>query len=847
MQQHQQIKAQYPDAILLFRVGDFYETFGEDAVLAARVLHIALTKRNNQHEASDFLAGFPHHALDTYLYKLVKAGYRVAVCDQLEDPKLVKGLVKRGVTELVTPGVTMNDRILEGNSPNFLAAVCERKRHLGIAFLDISTGDFFVAEGDVAYIDKLLQSLKPSEVLVAKSFQTHFKTLFGSHFLLYPLEEWLVNYEYAYETLLDYFQVASLKGFGVADMPNACTAAALILRYLKEARHTDLKQITRIQRLERSEFLWLDKFTVRNLELLQSNYEKGHSLLSVIDKTQTAMGGRLLKKWLIFPLRDKEKIDARLNAVDYLLAQRDLAEHLTRLLRSCVDIERFIARITSGKSNPRELTQLADTLGAVAGIKQQLSAHSEPYLCVLAGHLDPLSEVKEQIEQTIAPEPPLNVQKGNFIQKGVNERLDDYHRILGAGTAHIEILQQEAIQQTGIISLKMGYHSVHGYYFEVPNSYKNRVPGDWVRKQTLSGAERYITEALKMREQEVLEAQEQVRVLELEVYQGLIQFVGTYIENVQKNALQLAQMDCILSAATLAHTAQYVRPRILSAGALALRQARHPIIEHTLPQGQSYIGNDIYLDKTATQIMLLTGPNMSGKSALLRQTALITLMAHMGYFVPCTEAKIPLVDRIFTRVGANDNLSAGESTFMVEMNETAEIINNLSDKSLILLDEIGRGTSTYDGLSIASAVLEYLHEHPYRPMVLFATHYHELSVLSETLMRVQNCHIAYQEVEGKVIFLRKLMSGSSVKSFGIYVAKLSGLPSELIARAQQILLSLEKSASVDKAAPALLPEKKDAEPKDCYRFLVEKLNDMDVDNMTPVEALLRLSEIKALL
>ena len=861
MQQHSAIKQRYPDAILLFRVGDFYETFGEDAIKTARVLGITLTKRNNG--GSDLeLAGFPYHAMDTYLHKLVKAGYRVAVCDQLEDPKMVKGIVKRGVTELVTPGVATNDKLLEHNSNNFLAALHFQNENFGVALLDISTGEFFVAEGNSEYIDKLLQTLKPAEVVFQRSAQKTFKELFGNKFYTYTLESWVFDEIYAAEQLLKHFQVHSLKGFGIEHMHNAIVAAGAVMHYLKDTEHPNLQHITNIQRIEKDEYVWLDRFTVRNLEILQSPND-GINLLKVLDNTVTPMGARLLKRWLLLPLKDIKKIHERLDAVEFLILENDLQNKMRNALKQIGDIERLISKIPLKKISPREVLQLSKSLAVCAEIKTLGEQANNLYIKRMADAINPCKYIVDKIQKVIHPNPPAVAAKGNLIGDNIHEELDKLRSIASSGKDYLIKIQQEEAARTGISSLKIGFNNVFGYYLEVTNIHKDKVPQEWVRKQTLANAERYITSELKEYEEKITGAEEKILSIELEIYESLLNELQDYIAPIQVNGTQAAILDCLICFAVDAKKYNYTKPAVHEGFELNLKDSRHPVIERNLPQGESYVANDITLNPDEEQIIILTGPNMSGKSALLRQTALITLMAHTGSFVPAKSASIPLTDKIFTRVGASDNLSGGESTFMVEMSETASIINNISKRSLILLDEIGRGTSTYDGISIAWSIVEFLHNSKYKPKTLFATHYHELNDLEERLNGVKNYHITNKEINGKIVFIRKLARGGSTHSFGIHVAKMAGLPPELINRANEILVQLEDSrtdelgdttAKVNDLKKNIKNVKNpeiqlsifDAQT-DIFEDIREKLNNLDINRLTPVEALMKLNEIKNLL
>jgi len=856
MQQHKAIKQRYPDAILLFRVGDFYETFGQDAITASQVLGITLTKRNNGAAFSSELAGFPHHALDAYLHKLVKAGYRVAICDQLEDPKQAKGIVKRGVTELVTPGVATNDKLLEHNSNNFLAGIYFSENMLGIAFLDISTGEFFVAEGNTEYADKLLQSLKPAEVVFQRNFQKQFKETFGSRFYTYTLESWLFEEAYATESLLKHFGTHSLKGFGIEAMKAGIIAAGAILHYLKDTEHPNLQHITNIQRIDREDYLWMDRFTIRNLEILGSGTDSGHTLQKVTDNTVSPMGARLMKRWLVLPLKDKKGINERLDLVEYFIKEVDLRTKVAQHIKQCGDIERLVSKIPLKKVTPREVKQIEKGLLQIEEIKKFCSKVENDYLKRLADALNPCVYIAEKIHREITEDAPAQAAKGGMINKGVNEELDELRSIASGGKEHLVRLQQKETEATGISSLKVGFNNVFGYYLEVTNVHKNKVPDTWIRKQTLANAERYITPELKEYEEKITGAEEKILRIEQEIYEKLLQELQDYIAPVQINGNVLAILDCLICFAHNALQYNYRKPQLHDGGVLELKESRHPVIERFLPPGDQYISNDIVLDPAGQQIIILTGPNMSGKSALLRQTALITLMAHAGSFVPATSASIPLTDKIFTRVGASDNLSGGESTFMVEMNETASIINNISGNSLILLDEIGRGTSTYDGISIAWSIAEFLHNSPHRPKTLFATHYHELNELENKLQRIKNYHVTNKEVGNKIIFLRKLAPGGSTHSFGIHVAKMAGMPPELISRANAILKQLEDQRgdaedNISRAVKQLATPQVQLSIFDAHSETFDEirnlLSSIDINKLTPVEALIKLNEIKGLL
>ena len=872
MQQHRAIKQKYPDAILLFRVGDFYETFGEDAVIASRVLGITLTKRNNGAAASSELAGFPHHSLDTYLHKLVKAGHRVAICDQLEDPKMVKGIVKRGVTEMVTPGVATNDKLLENKSNNFLAAIHYTEKETGIALLDISTGEFFVAQGNDEYIDKLLQSLKPAEVIFQRSFQKQFKESYGTKFYTYTMESWIFDEAFATESLLKHFQTHSLKGFGIEGLKESIIAAGAILYYLKETEHPNLQHITHIQRIERNDFLWMDRFTIRNLELLPANIEQHTSLLQVIDQTVSPMGARLLKRWLVFPLSNITGINERLNAVEYLILNSPLSKQLATAIKSCGDVERIVSKIPMKKINPREVIQLARGLEQTVLIKEWLRSSGNEYFIGIADKLNGCTEIVTRINREIMDAPPVMANKGGLIQQGVDEELDQLRNIASGGKEYLVNIQQREAEKTGIHSLKISFNNVFGYYLEVTNSHKSKVPADWIRKQTLANAERYITPELKEYEEKITGAEDKILAIELERYNQLLNELQSYIAPVQINGQLLATLDCLVCFAENAIQYQYTKPVLHEGLELEIKDGRHPVIERNLSTDDTYISNDILLNDASQQIIILTGPNMSGKSALLRQTAIITLMAHMGSFVPASSARVPLTDKIFTRVGASDNLSGGESTFMVEMNETASIINNMSARSLILLDEIGRGTATYDGISIAWSIVEFIHNSPFQPKTLFATHYHELNELEEMLPRVKNFHITHKEVGNKIIFLRKMALGGSTHSFGIQVARMAGMPPSLIDRANAILHQLEQQhVKEDGKERSHLMAEESATPgtygdggnvaanipkvqlsifdahSQTFNDIRAMLSSIDINQLTPVEALMKLNEVKSLL
>lgn len=853
MKQHGEIKARYPDAILLFRVGDFYETFGSDAVVAAKVLGITLTKRANGSASSIELAGFPHHALDTYLHKLVKAGHRVAICDQLEDPKTVKGIVKRGVTELVTPGVATNDKLLDNKTNNFLAAVFLDEKENGIAFIDISTGECFLAQGDMEYMDKLLQSFQPSEVLLAKGKQKLFKEHLDQKYYTYALEDWIFQHHYAYELLTRHFDTLSLKGFGVEEWPAAVTAAGAAFHYFKDTEHPHLQHLTNLQQVHAGTFLWMDRFTIRNLELICSPAENGVSLLQSMDATITPMGARMLKRWLMFPLVDLAQISERHQMVGTLLQNTAFTTDLSHHLKAIGDIERSVAKVPLKKINPREVVQLARSLKHTQAIRSmaELLGTNEG-LQVLLDNIQDTRPVQDLIHQYIKEEPGVSIQKGNVIRDGLDEELDGLRQIAYNGKEYLAQIQEKESAATGIPSLKIAFNNVFGYYLEVTNTHKDKVPEHWVRKQTLANAERYITPELKTYEEKILGAEEKIYALEAQLYDALLDKLQLGLRTMQHNAQLIARIDCLQSLAHIAREHQYVRPQMQEDAVLDIRDGRHPVIEQRLPPGEAYIANDVLLDRDEQQVIILTGPNMSGKSALLRQTALITLMAHMGSFVPASAAKIGLTDKIFTRVGASDNLSGGESTFMVEMNETASIVNNLSARSLVLLDEIGRGTSTYDGISIAWSIVEYIQKSDTRAKTIFATHYHELNELENKLERVKNYHVSHKETAHRVIFLRKLTPGGSRHSFGIQVAKMAGMPNDLTRRAEEILAVLEEKNKEDSSTGNKMKKVHtdtfqlnifDGLSTDLSR-IKELLFATDINTLTPVEALMKLNELK---
>ncbi|WP_212892049.1 DNA mismatch repair protein MutS [Capnocytophaga canimorsus] len=852
MKQYNQIKAKYPDALLLFRVGDFYETFGEDAVKAAQVLDIVLTNRNNGSERTE-LAGFPHHSINNYLPKLVKAGYRVAICDQLEDPKTVKGIVKRGVTELVTPGVALNDDILHSKSNNFLASVWFAKNINGVSFLDISTGEFLVAQGDKANIDKLLQNFKPSEVLVAKKQKKEFTESFGDDFHLFFLEDWVYKEDYARQILTQHFQTNSLKGFGVEELTESLLAAGSILYYLSETQHNKLQHITSIQRIVEDAYVWLDKFTIRNLELYTGTSSQSVTLLDVIDKTISAMGSRTLKRWLALPLKDIAKIKQRHEVVSHFMGHIDVLQKIKEHISKISDIERLISKVATGKITPREVVQLKNSLEMIPPIKEICNQAKNHDLNVLADKLYSCEELCNQIAVTLNEEAPVNILKGNAIKEGVSAELDELRKLSVSGKAYLDEMLKRETEKTGISSLKIDYNNVHGYYIEVRNTHKDKVPQDWIRKQTLVNAERYITEELKTYEAKILGAEEKIAQLEQAIFAELIISIGNYIPQVQQNATLTGQLDCLCGFASLALENNYNRPEMDESFVLDIKDGRHPVIEKQLPVGVPYIANDVYLDRDSQQIIMITGPNMSGKSAILRQTALIVLLAQIGSFVPADSARIGIVDKIFTRVGASDNISMGESTFMVEMNEAALILNNISERSLVLLDEIGRGTSTYDGISIAWAIAEYLHEHPSKAKTLFATHYHELNEMTDSFERIKNFNVSVKETKDNVLFIRKLVSGGSAHSFGIHVAKMAGMPQFVIQKANKMLKKLESSHASEDTSQKLKSAQKEMQlsffnmDDPLLEEIKSEILQLDINTLTPVEALMKLNQIKKLI
>ncbi len=851
MKQYNEIKRKYPDACLLFRVGDFYETFGDDAVRASKILGITLTKRGAGSETETALAGFPHHSINTYLPKLVKAGLRVAICDQLEDPKMTKTIVKRGVTELVTPGVSMNDEVLNSKSNNFLAAIYFGKKQLGISFLDVSTGEFLTSQGNEEYIDKLLQNFSPSEVLIQKNDKMQFSTAFGSNFNAFYLDDWVFKDDYALQSLTSHFQTNSLKGFGIEDLDAGIVASGAILFYLSETQHNRVQHITSIQRIAEDAYVWMDRFTIRNLELYQSYNPNAVTLIDVIDKTLSPMGGRLLKRWLALPLKDIHKIRSRHEVVSYLKENPDTMLQMQMQIKQISDLERLISKIATGKVSPREIINLKDSLEAIIPIKELALASKQEAVRVIGDNLHPCDLLREKIKTTLNQEAPVSIAKGNAVASGINAELDELRNIAFSGKEFLEGIEKRESEATGIGSLKIAFNGVFGYYIEVRNMHKDKVPSTWIRKQTLVNAERYITEELKEYETKILGAEEKIYQIESQIYEQLISWIATYIKPVQLNANLVAQIDCLLSFTQLAIENNYVCPILDETFDLEIKNGRHPVIEKQLPLGIPYIPNDLFLDRNSQQLIMITGPNMSGKSAILRQTALIVLLAQMGSFVPAEAVRMGIVDKIFTRVGASDNISMGESTFMVEMNETASILNNISDKSLVLLDEIGRGTSTYDGISIAWAIAEFLHENPAQPKTLFATHYHELNEMSNSMPRIQNFNVSVKELKDTVLFLRKLEKGGSAHSFGIHVAKMAGMPQTVILKAQKLLKKLEKNHSSEELSGKT---KKDDLQLSIFTLddplleeIKEEILNLDINILTPVEALMKLNEIKRML
>jgi DNA mismatch repair protein MutS len=861
MKQYFEVKEKHPDAILLFRVGDFYETFLDDAVAASEILGITLTKRANGSAQSVQLAGFPHHALDTYLPKLIRAGKRVAICDQLEDPKATKKLVKRGITELVTPGVSINDNVLDYKENNFLACVHITSKAAGVSFLDISTGEFLTAEGSFEYVDKLLNSMSPKEILLERSKRVDFDTHFNNKVFTFEMEDWVFTKDSATERLLKHFETSSLKGFGVQDLALGIIASGAILHYLDLTQHTQIGHITHLSRIEEDRYVWLDRFTIRNLELYGTLHEEGKTLADVIDRTVTPMGARLLKRWIAFPLKDVKPIIERLDIVDCFFKELDLKEVLESQMSTIGDLERLISKVAVGRVSPREVVQLKNALIAISPIKESILQSDNEGLRKIGEQLNPCPTIREKIASTLKSDPPTLINKGGVIEMGVSEELDDLRKIAYSGKSYLLETQQRLAEETGIASLKIGFNNVFGYYIEVRNTHKDKVPEDWIRKQTLSTGERYITPELKEYEEKILGAEEKILALETQLFNELVLELTEYIPAIQVDSNLIAKLDVLMSFSKVSAENRYVRPVVDDSEVIEIKQGRHPVIEKQLPIGQSYIANDLFLDSNSQQVIMITGPNMAGKSALLRQTALIVLMAQIGCFVPAESASIGVVDKIFTRVGASDNISMGESTFMVEMNEAAGIINNLSQRSLVLFDELGRGTSTYDGISIAWAIVEHIHENPKaKAKTLFATHYHELNEMEKLFPRVKNYNVSVKEVDGKVIFMRKLLKGGSEHSFGIHVAKLAGLPNNVIQRANEILEELENGNSHNISVQTSDEKKKTKkESKDGYQLSFFQLDDpvlsqvrkeiigLDVNNLTPIEALNKLNEIKKIL
>jgi DNA mismatch repair protein MutS len=856
MKQYNVIKGKYPDALLLFRVGDFYETFNEDAVKTSKILGIVLTKRSNGAAAQMDLAGFPYHALDTYLPKLVRAGQRVAICDQLEDPKLTKTIVKRGVTELVTPGVAFSDKILDHKSNNFLAVMHYHEKNIGIAFIDVSTGEFLVAQGNAEYIDKLLQNFNPSEVVFQKNRTKEFVQQYGSKFYTYQVDEWIFKEDYANDMLLRHFEVSSLKGFGIEEMQYGIIAAGAALHYLTQMQQNDLKHISKVSRIEEERYVWLDKFTIRNLELISSPHDKAKTLIEVLDRTISPMGSRMLRRWLLLPLKEIAFVEERLDIVNHFVHHSDFSDKIRLYIKQIGDLERLISKVAIRKINPREVIQLKRALKAIEPIKEFCTASGNSNLKLLADQLNPCKSLLELIEKTMKEEPSVLINKGGVIADGVSDDLDHLRKLSFSGKDYLLQIQKRESERTNISSLKVAFNNVFGYYIEVTNAHKNKVPSDWIRKQTLSNCERYITEELKEYESKILGAEEKILALEEKLYNELVSKLAEYIQPVQLNAAAIAKLDCLHSYAIVSNENNYVRPKLNDSLILDIKKGRHPVLEKQMTLGEEYVANDVYLDNATQQIIIITGPNMSGKSALLRQTALIVIMAQAGCFVPAQAADIGMIDKIFTRVGASDNISSGESTFMVEMNETASILNNISERSLVILDEIGRGTSTYDGISIAWAIAEFLHEHHIaKAKTLFATHYHELNEIAASYTRIKNFHVSVKELDKKVLFLRKLVPGGSEHSFGIHVAKMAGMPVKIIDRATKMLELLEKAHSSNE----LIKNTRQKEIKDSLQLSFFKLDDpvleqireeilkTDLNTLTPIEALMKLNEIKKLI
>ena len=864
MKQYNTIKAKYPDAILLFRVGDFYETFGEDAIKASKILGIVLTKRANGSASHIELAGFPHHSVDTYLPKLVRAGYRVAICDQLEDPKMVKGIVKRGITELVTPGVCFNDKLLNHQQNNFLASIHFEKEQAGIALCDVSTGEFLVAQGSLNYIEKLIQNFKPNEILFEKNKRNELNNLVLDNFYSFGIDDWAFKYEFGYESLTNHFETKSLKGFGIEEQHLAISACGAIIHYLNETKHDKLKHINKISRIEEDNYVWLDKFTIRNLELYQTNHENGKSLIDVIDKTVSPMGSRLLKRWLALPLKNINAINERLNAVAFLVSDENKRIDFISFLKEIGDLERLISKVAALRVSPRELVHLKKSLVIISKLKTQIKTSNNSTLQSVAEQLNPCDIICERLQNELNEDAPISVLKGNVFNKGINVELDELRNIAFNGKDYLLQIQKREIEKTGITSLKVAFNSVFGYYLEVTHLHKDKVPQDWIRKQTLTNAERYITPELKTYEEKILGAEEKIMSIEQELFEKLVNDISEYIAPIQLNANLLAKLDVLCGFATLSTENNYNCPKINEGFAIEIKEGRHPVIEKQLPIGINYVSNSVYLDNDNTQIMMITGPNMSGKSALLRQTALIVLLAQIGCYVPAEEANLSIIDKIFTRVGATDNMSSGESTFMVEMNETASILNNLSARSLVLLDEIGRGTSTYDGISIAWSIAEFIHNQPInRAKTLFATHYHELNDMASLFLRIKNYNVTIKESANKIIFLRKLAEGGSAHSFGIHVARMAGMPNYVVDRANEILKKLEKNRDFEletiddlsvSGGMSITPQNNKDMQLSFFQLndpILNKIKEdvlaIDINTLTPVEALLKLNEIKSLL
>jgi len=861
MKQYNTIKAKYPDAILLFRVGDFYETFGEDAIKASKILGIVLTKRANGSASHIELAGFPHHSVDTYLPKLVRAGYRVAICDQLEDPKMVKGIVKRGITELVTPGVCFNDKLLNHQQNNFLASVHFEKEQAGIALCDVSTGEFLVAQGSLNYIEKLIQNFKPNEILFEKNKRNELNNLILDNFYSFGIDDWAFKYEFGYESLTNHFETKSLKGFGIEEQHLAISACGAIIHYLNETKHDKLKHINKISRIEEDNYVWLDKFTIRNLELYQTNHENGKSLIDIIDKTVSPMGSRLLKRWLALPLKNINAINERLNAVAFLVSDENKRIDFISFLKEIGDLERLISKVAALRVSPRELVHLKKSLVIISKLKSQIKTSNNSTLQSVAEQLNPCDIICERLQNELNEDAPISVLKGNVFNKGINVELDELRNIAFNGKDYLLQIQKREIEKTGITSLKVAFNSVFGYYLEVTHLHKDKVPQDWIRKQTLTNAERYITPELKTYEEKILGAEEKIMSIEQELFEKLVNDISEYIAPIQLNANLLAKLDVLCGFATLSIENNYHCPKINEGFAIEIKEGRHPVIEKQLPIGINYVSNSVYLDNDNTQIMMITGPNMSGKSALLRQTALIVLLAQIGCYVPAEEANLSIIDKIFTRVGATDNMSSGESTFMVEMNETASILNNLSARSLVLLDEIGRGTSTYDGISIAWSIAEFIHNQPInRAKTLFATHYHELNDMASLFLRIKNYNVTIKESANKIIFLRKLAEGGSAHSFGIHVARMAGMPNYVVDRANEILKKLEKNRDFEletidnlsvSGGMSITPQNNKDMQLSFFQLndpILNKIKEdilaIDINTLTPVEALLKLNEIK---